>query len=1175
MANLTISLLGPPAIHWDGQPVQIQRRQVRGLLYYLACKDKPTPRSELLLVFWADLPDEEARRRLTETLGRLRGDLPDPTLLLLSPEEVDLDRTRVTVDVLEFDELIRRTGRIVNQTPRHTPLPLPTYLDIKRAVDLWRAPQFLAGSRLPTSEEFDNWLTQTAQLLENDRLYLIERLADHVAATGDLESALRWAHIGLQGDDTNIYLNYRILGWLFTLGRRSEAQAQAKVVQELYIGEPGDLPPEIRDLIRKVSRQTKPLRQQPAPAWSIALDTHIPFIGRENELKQLTLAFQRGGAIAIRGESGAGKTRLIYELFQSLEAQPRILLATARPNERNLPFQPLIDALRQGVQPEEWQQLNTTWITHLTRLLPELASLRPDVSLPSRPTGEENRALIFDAVRQLLLNLATGNRLLFFLDDAQWCDEATLAALTYLLERNFFADHGFLILAHRLEETNPHLESLFTRGRGPGAIPRLELALLTPEETSQLTHAMLGQTPSSELTDRLMQDTGGNPLFLIETLRELLNTIPDLDLSKPIDHLPLAGNLRALVRNRLRHLQPSEYNILATAAVIGESFTPELVAAAANEDPGEAALACEIFEKLHLIQSAPSSQPGRFVFVHEKIREALLQDFGAVRRRELHLQVARAFENSPFLPESSRPAILAQHYEAAGQYATAFRYWVQAGEHARQLFSHVDAVFAFQAAQKLLKHLDTQIPEGDIYQLFSLWGEMALYMYDTESALHVYQALLAEGETRSSPWLIGAALSGLGSAYTLLQQTEPAASAFQRALIHLEKAGDPYELMECYNRYGLFMIFTNRYQSALEFYQLAYELGKKHASGRPLEARLNAEYNLSFINTLLGWNVKAEQFAKRCLQNCRAAGFTAGVLRAYAALTLADFFQGKFESGLEYARMGLRLAEAQQSRRLQAFFHSALARNLCCLGHLDDAWQQAHCALQLSSSNPYPEVVGAAYCVLGNIFLTLNSPQQALSYFQQGYEQSGQGYPALENQAHLAIALTALKRFEEAEQAYREVIAESRARDIGSVFLSAEMNFSILLAMLRRDEAAHQQIEITHPEAIRRMLITLDLPYHWAQYFLALNRKNLPDAAYHAVQAFELCQVMPHPSLELKSMTLLAQVNPRLAEPLPLDQERFLHLLDIFDRHTNHPELRSAFEDWRASLVGLIGNSPA
>src|SRR5512137_1501653 len=71
MGNLTISLLGPPTVQWDGQPINLKRRLVRGLLFYLAVQKGEISRSNLIFTFWPDEPEEDARRHLRETLGRL------------------------------------------------------------------------------------------------------------------------------------------------------------------------------------------------------------------------------------------------------------------------------------------------------------------------------------------------------------------------------------------------------------------------------------------------------------------------------------------------------------------------------------------------------------------------------------------------------------------------------------------------------------------------------------------------------------------------------------------------------------------------------------------------------------------------------------------------------------------------------------------------------------------------------------------------------------------------------------------------------------------------------------------------------------------------------------------------------------------------------------------------
>jgi DNA-binding SARP family transcriptional activator len=179
-------------VYQDDQPVLIQRRLLRAILFYLAYQQEMIGRLDLISLFWPELPEEKSRLHLRDSLSKLRSELPDPSILKVDQDNIGLDQSRLYVDVLEFTQLVSQTRRSLAQIARTAPLPELVYQQVERAANLWRSAHFLAGARLPTNEGFDRWVQEKSQDLKNTRLYLLERLADHAAAIGDLEAGIRW-----------------------------------------------------------------------------------------------------------------------------------------------------------------------------------------------------------------------------------------------------------------------------------------------------------------------------------------------------------------------------------------------------------------------------------------------------------------------------------------------------------------------------------------------------------------------------------------------------------------------------------------------------------------------------------------------------------------------------------------------------------------------------------------------------------------------------------------------------------------------------------------------------------------------------------------------------------------------------------------------------------------------
>ncbi len=698
-AKLRIQLLGPAVVLYGDQPVHVQRRVMRAILFYLACQTEPVGRSTLMDLLWPEEDEEQARRRLREVLSKLRAQLPSPSMIVAEQDYVHLDMEQVYVDVLEFQALVDQV-HLYLQRQGNSPLPESIYQQMFKAINLWRRAEFVAGTNLPSSEGIDRWYVMTSQSLYYNRQAMLETLARHSAVSGDMDMAVFWVRRAIETDEDNPDLYYLLVNWLRNMGRRIEALKVCDQVRAKFHDLGEEVPSALVALCQQVHEEAAQPEMERQVPWHNQFTLQVPFVGRKEVLSQLRLALQRGGLELIWGEAGAGKSRLTFEFYQSLEPAPRLLFAAGHINQMDLPYQPLIDVLRHSVTITEWQQLDVVWANILTELVPELTSLRPGTTSPPRDTVPANRRQrISEALLQILHITARRQRLLFFLDDAQWCDPDTLGVLAYLLDNSLFNERGLLVIAARPEETNPDLKQFTKRSQMGWRIHHNQVDLFTREEIAELCRHVIGKPPRLALVDQLARDTGGNPLFLLEILHTLLDYNFDPDDPRHSDHLPLAFGILKVAEERFRLLDPQVSEALEVAAVIGNTFTPELFAAAAHLELDQAVVVLEELERIRLVK--PSDQddyPGPYTFIHEKIREVMLYEMSQVRRRFLNLRVAKAIEQTG---QDTKPkaVLVAGYYEAGGDMHQAFRNWMVAADYARDRLDRAQATLAYRRAE--------------------------------------------------------------------------------------------------------------------------------------------------------------------------------------------------------------------------------------------------------------------------------------------------------------------------------------------------------------------------------------------------------------------------------------------------------------------------------------------
>jgi len=496
------------------------------------------------------------------------------------------------------------------------------------------------------------------------------------------------------------------------------------------------------------SEQAKQVWQEPTPSTSL--------IGRTSERERITAAWQSASAgrpqlLVLSGEAGIGKTRLAEALLTDVGRQG---IATAIAHcyavEGELAYTPVVTWLRSEALRPALAALDAVWLTEVARLLPELLLERPGLPPPSPLREDWQRQRLFEALARALQS--SHGPLLLLLDDLQWCDRETLAWLHYLLR---FDPHARLLIVGtlRIEElsTNRPLESLLVSLRRDRQVSEIALGPLDAAETAALASYVTGRSLSPALAANLYQETEGNPLFVVETMRmgvgEHAGSQQPTGVSTPAPPA-LPSTMQAVIAARLEQLSPPARELVNVAAVIGRAFTFEVLKQVSGLD--EDALVGRLDElwQRRIIREQGNS----YDFSHDKLREGAYAGLSRTRRRLLHRHVAEALEavyadDADALNRVS--GHIAVHYEHAGVVERAITYYRRAAEVARRLCANAEAIRCYQRVLMLLnapssrqsqqeqwREVTTQVDEslGDV---FALTGQL-------DEARAAYQEALAQ-----------------------------------------------------------------------------------------------------------------------------------------------------------------------------------------------------------------------------------------------------------------------------------------------------------------------------------------------------------------------------------------------------------------------------------------------
>ena len=401
------------------------------------------------------------------------------------------------------------------------------------------------------------------------------------------------------------------------------------------------------ELLATIERgaSTLPARRAVAPA---SLLRPPRLIGRERELRALARAWAAGATFLLLGEAGIGKSRLLGEFAQGQEGVSAI---TARPGDAGVACAVMARLLR-AVLDQHPIELAPTRAQELALLLPELGT-------PVAWSGAAQRLLLQRTIEASLADaMALGLRALI-VDDLHFADDASLELLQALIEAEGLAPLRWG-LAQRPADAGRAAALLRTALEEGQRIDAIALAPLDLAQLTELVDSLgLPELNAAHLAPALLRHSGGNPLFALETLRDLVLSGEALVVEAG-NKLPQPRSVSALIERRLSQLSAAALKLARVAALAGANFDAELAAIVLGLHP------LDIAEPWRELEAAQVLRDGGFA--HDLIFEATLASVPGPIAALLHQHIAEHLQ-----AQGGVPAALAPHWAGAGR-------WSQAGQ---------------------------------------------------------------------------------------------------------------------------------------------------------------------------------------------------------------------------------------------------------------------------------------------------------------------------------------------------------------------------------------------------------------------------------------------------------------------------------------------------------------
>ncbi len=595
------------------------------LLAWLALEG-PTPRARLAALLWPDSDADAARNALRQRLFQLR-------------------------KALGFDAVVGSTTLALADGLTH---------------DLHDADSVLGDAAPTANGEFATWLEQQRQR-RRDRMHLsLVELAQMAEGARDWDDALSHAQELLALEPVSEAAHRRVIRLHYLAGDRAAALMAFDRCEQVLKNDVGARPSaETLALLATIERAALDSTQQPARAVPPAVLRPPRVIGRDTERQALARAVDDAAVVLLMGEAGMGKSRLIADWraaagASASHAANHVVSVSARPGDAAVPYAVAARWLRAvlllpGVEPSVAQR------DDLARVLPELgpATARADADERLRLRGAV-RALLERAVQQGLRAVV--------IDDLHYADAPSIELLHPLVGGTECA----WIVAMRPDELGAAARALVQAHAGSTRALTLPLQALDAKAIAALLDSLaiegIGGMAQAE---SLRRRTGGNPLYLLETLKLALAANGNVG---PVALVPLAGpgvgggaantttaiawpradNVQRLIQQRLLHLGPLALKLARCAALAGQDLSPPLAAEVLGLRPLDLADAWAELETAQVLRDGG--------FAHDLIAEAALALVPQPIARTLRAEIAGFLERA-----KGEPARIAAHWLAAGE----------------------------------------------------------------------------------------------------------------------------------------------------------------------------------------------------------------------------------------------------------------------------------------------------------------------------------------------------------------------------------------------------------------------------------------------------------------------------------------------------------------------------
>ena len=833
-----------------------------------------------------------------------------------------------------------------------------------------------------------------------------------------------------------------------------------------------------------------------------------PLIGRDREFDEcrqtvVQLIAGEGGALLITGEAGLGKSRLVEELKQCAESR-RITWLEGKciSHSRSINYWVFIDALRDyfdlksKTEPEEIEKelrkreamrnIGENTISIITSLL----SSKLETEKNSDDLAEVERKLrVFAAVRDVLAAECSFSPLILVLEDLHWTDELSMELLVFLI-KELSQDRIVFICVYRSEmgelDISPlrrlEEECLHSPPSSSVKCSKIALTPLSDVDSNLLLESLLSwAAPSYETKSLVLGKAGGNPLYLEEVIRSIIDgTAVEHRAGKMVrelEDIEVPDTIQGVIMARIDGLSEEPKRVLQCASIIGLSFEYELLSyltaggmtstssqssrtdeanpprsdlwmtldmeatRLVSEVHGQTLDEClEKLEDMGFISRGRGGK-GTIRFKHVLTQEVAYSTILKKRRRELHESVCHYIEETHRDHIDEFCEILAYHYANSNDIESALSYLTKAGNKNRQSStgSAENALRYFDKALEILDGYSLAHDKRAVYEqnVYSGMGEAYKDLGNWKEALSSFKKVLQVAEQREDHHLKAGALRQIANSKAQMVDLEGALEAFEESLAIARKLDDLPQMGFVFTGIGYVCFERGEFDESMRHFHEALRIGRQSGDLRLVG---DASNGIGIIASMRHDFDEAIQYYQTSLCSYVAANEDHYKAQTYLNLGIAYFKKGRAKVADRYYRESLKISEKCGYTVLMTHTYLNISELYIWKSNLDKAMEFCEKAFRILHKLDDKWACAEGYKLYGMIYRRQREIPLAEKSFQTSLELSKEcNYLHKMAEVYCEMGLMyreenmlkeTLKHFDKAKEAFEELRIEDEVQRI-------------------------------------------------------------------------------------------------------------------------------------------------